>query len=223
MKVIIFGIVLITINQTFSFSIENKNYTLLRRNYNKDLKQFLEYDLRSIMRNGVPVLDPYYHKQQLFEYDDNKLNFEGAFYEFNIENLSKYDVEYSNVNLWKRKVDVNLYFPVITSEGFYDLKLIYQNDLYSGKGQYKAIASNFKLYIQAWVSIWGGLHVTSLTTQMSLGAYDFSATNNYLDSNQTILWCKQISKLIPKIIKEDHDALSSYISKKLIVLINDQL
>lgn len=64
-------------------------------------------------------------------------SFEGTFYEFNIKHLSNYDVEYSNVNLWTRKVDVNLYFPVITSEGFYDLKFIYQDDMYSGNGEYK--------------------------------------------------------------------------------------
>lgn len=43
------------------------------RNLNSQLKNFLEDDLRNIMRNNEPILDPYNSNEQIMEYDDGTL------------------------------------------------------------------------------------------------------------------------------------------------------
>ncbi|CAD6229411.1 GSCOCG00006579001-RA-CDS [Cotesia congregata] len=225
MKVIIIFVTLLVVNQVIGSSIETKNETvlLLVRSLSSQLYNFLEYDLREIMRYGSPVFDPYEQSQQKFQYNDNKLSFKGTFDDFSVENLSYYNVKKATVGFWTRKVDVDLYFSSILSRGFYDVNFYYDSTPYVGKGQYKVNLKGLKIYIEAWVSIWGHLHVTYLNTYLSLESFEFSGSNKLLNQNDTLIWNQKISKLVPKIIKEDHNALASSISKKLIVFINQNL
>ncbi|XP_074110170.1 uncharacterized protein LOC141534623 [Cotesia typhae] len=229
MKVIITFAIFLVVNQVIvrviGSSIETKNETvlLLERSWTSQLQDFLEYDLREIMRYGNPVYDPYKQSQKQFQYNDNKLSFKGTFDDFSVDNLSYYTIKEVNVNFWNRKVDVDLYFSSIFSKGFYDVNFYYNSNPYVGKGQYKVILRGLRIYIEAWVSIWGGFHVTYLNTYLSLESFEFSGSNKLLNQNDTIIWNQSISKLVPKIIKEDHNALASSISKKLIVFINQNL
>ncbi|KAH0549460.1 uncharacterized protein LOC123260666 [Cotesia glomerata] len=225
MKIIIIFVTLLVVNQVIGSSIETKNETvlLLVRSLSSQLYDFLEYDLREIMRYGSPVFDPYEQSQQNFQYNDNKLSFKGTFDDFSVENLSYYNVKKADVGFWTRKVDVDLYFPSILSRGYYDVNFYYGSTPYVGKGQYKVNLKGLQIYIEAWLSIWGGLHVTYLNTYLSLEYFEFSGSNKLLDQNNTLIWNQKISKLVPKIIKEDHNELASYISKKLIVFINQNL
>lgn len=48
---------------------------MIARNLNDELKNYLENDLREIMRNKEPILDPYKSDEQIVEFNKEKLSF----------------------------------------------------------------------------------------------------------------------------------------------------
>ncbi|XP_044577836.1 uncharacterized protein LOC123260665 [Cotesia glomerata] len=212
--------ILLSINQAIGSS--PPSYTVLRSS-DKKLSNFLNNDLKKIMREKEPIYDPYLSNQHIIDYRNKIINFKGKFTDFNIQNLSHYIVKKLSVNYWLRRIIVDLSFPQIISSGIYDIDTRYLNRLYVGKGHYNLTVTNSLVSFIVSTNMFGDLKVKSVRLKMSLGKFDVSATNEFLSNQESKKWSENLSKIIPRMITDNYKAISSYLSKKLVVIINDQI
>ncbi|XP_074110184.1 uncharacterized protein LOC141534625 [Cotesia typhae] len=176
------------------------------------------------MRNNEPILDPYNSNEQIMEYDDGTLMINGKLSDFIVYNLSNYIVKNSNVNIWNRKVTIELNFPTITSNGFYNLDARYKNIPYIGNGYYNVTVRDFSLSAEVYIKIIGGVQVKSLDLKISIGDFDFLASSDsFGDEEESKDWSANISQLVPTVIDEHHDPIVAFVTPKIIAVINQQL
>ncbi|XP_057331059.1 uncharacterized protein LOC130671284 [Microplitis mediator] len=198
-------VMLLVINQVISLPTDNHNDNFVTaRNLNDQLKNYLENDLREMMRNKEPILDPYKSDEQIVEYDDEKLSFNGKFNDFIVEQLSYYVVKRSNVNIFLKKVDIEFHFPTIISDGLYDIQARYQNIPLKGNGHFNVTVKDFTLSVEARIKILGTIQLKSLKLKIGVGSIEFASTNQQFDNEkESKEWNEKISKLLETIIVDD--------------------
>ncbi|XP_034943643.1 uncharacterized protein [Chelonus insularis] len=201
----------------------------VKRNLNSKLNDFLEHKLRQMMIKGdekfnLPVMDPLHGYDQQFDFNIDKIMVSAKANEYHAVGLSSYVVKGSNVNTFKRRIDVSMNFPIITAHGLYNLDgFVGENTPVFGTGDFNMTCTDFYYSATAYVSVFGKVQVKSLDLKISLKKLDLSMTGLMNDDQTSWILSEVFSDMIPKIIDQYHDEIVTIISAKVIEIINKNL
>ncbi|KAK0172172.1 hypothetical protein PV328_005521 [Microctonus aethiopoides] len=199
-----------------------------KRTIKEKLLDFLENDLRRIMRDGnntlgIPKLDVFESSEQIFQIDTHQLLVDGTLFDFFVEGVSNYRVDDGDISLFPPKVTVSMSFPEILAKGFYAFngEALGVIPLY-GEGKFDVIIRDFSFDAAIGIGLKGDL-VKSLKLNIDLKTLKLDATGLYHDNNISDILSVVISDMVPNFIRDFHNSITAYVEPIIIDIVNEQL